>query len=265
MSDVTDFTIVDHTGDADFYLRFLDQANRQPAIWEGKAIMLDALSLRHGMHALDVGCGLGADVQALAERVGGDGRAFGIDVSAAMISEARRRTAGRSEIELLNGDAHALPFPDERFDAVRAERLLMHLPDAGQALSEMVRVTKRGGRLSVFDFDWDTFVIDSDERRLTREVVRSFCDHMKNGWIGRALPRMTKERGIANISVRPYPVTIDFEFFELLLGGHLARLVAAGTLSHAEISIWSRTLTERARAGTFFAGFTAFIVSGQKH
>jgi ubiquinone/menaquinone biosynthesis C-methylase UbiE len=37
----------------------------------------------------------------------------------------------------------------------------MHVPDAERAFAEMVRVIRRGGRLSVFDFDWETQIIDS--------------------------------------------------------------------------------------------------------
>lgn len=74
-----------------------------------------------------------------------------------MIAEARRRASERQvPITFEVGEVRALPFLDATFDVCRAARLLEHLPDAGRALSEMIRVTRRGSRVVVLDFDWDT-------------------------------------------------------------------------------------------------------------
>lgn len=135
--DITDFTIVDRTADPGFYGQFLDRGNALDDIRASKRIILDGLALRPGMTVLDLGCGLGDDVRALAERVAPGGLAFGIDVSQVMIDEARRRLSDRTDVEISVGDAQALEFEDERFDGVRAERVLMHVPDAGRALDEM--------------------------------------------------------------------------------------------------------------------------------
>jgi ubiquinone/menaquinone biosynthesis C-methylase UbiE len=108
-----------------------------------------------------------------------------------MILEARRRAVARglpAEFEVV--DAQALRFTDATFDACRTERMLMHVPDAERAFTEMVRVIRRGGRLSVFDFDWETQIVDSPYTETTRRITRSFCDNFKNGWIGRRLPRL---------------------------------------------------------------------------
>ncbi len=151
---ITDFTIVDHTGDPGFYRRFLDESSALPGIDEPKALLLDALRLSPGHHALDVGCGLGSDVFALAERVSPGGEVSGVDISEVMIEEARRRALPGAPVSFQLADVCALPFADSTFDAVRAERLLMHVPDVTRALAEMIRVTRPGGRLGVFDFDW---------------------------------------------------------------------------------------------------------------
>jgi cyclopropane fatty-acyl-phospholipid synthase-like methyltransferase len=57
--DVSLFTEVDKTGDADFFIRFLDQGNALPDIQRSKPIILDGLRLRDGLSVLDVGCGAG--------------------------------------------------------------------------------------------------------------------------------------------------------------------------------------------------------------
>jgi len=54
--------------------------------------------------------------------------------------------------------------------------MLMHVSDADRAFDEMVRVIRPGGRLSVFDFDWETQFVDSPCQGTTRLIMRSFCD-----------------------------------------------------------------------------------------
>jgi SAM-dependent methyltransferase len=181
-----------------------------------------------------------------------------------MIDEARRRTLASAPVSFQVADACALPFADGAFDGVRSERLLMHVPEVARALAEMVRVTRPGGRVSVFDFDWDMFCIDSPDRETTRTVLRSFSDHMKQGWIGRQLPRLFRESGLAEVSVTTRVLSVPFPFFELLLGGHLARLVEAGTLSRQGVEAWSGPLARAHAAGSFYAGLTAFMVAGTR-
>ena len=74
--------------------------------------------------------------------------------------EAVRRLSGRDlPVNFEHGDAQALRFPDMSFDAVRCERMLMHVPDASRAVSEMARVARPGGRI----------VVRSEERRVGKE------------------------------------------------------------------------------------------------
>jgi ubiquinone/menaquinone biosynthesis C-methylase UbiE len=80
-------------------------------------------------------------------------------------------------------------FKSGTFDGCRTERMLMHVPGPFRAFCEMVRVTKRSGRISVFDFDWDTFIVDSPHRETRRRIVLSFSDSIRSGWIGRQLRR----------------------------------------------------------------------------
>src|SRR5258706_3586562 len=138
---VTDFTAVDSSKDPQFFSRFLDAANKLPTIFASKQIILDGLQLRTGARVLDLGCGLGDDTFQIAERVGASGRVTGVDVSASMIDEARRRAEGRGlAVDFEVGDSQALRFDTGAFDGVRAERMLMHVPDAERAVAEMGRV-----------------------------------------------------------------------------------------------------------------------------
>jgi ubiquinone/menaquinone biosynthesis C-methylase UbiE len=75
-----------------------------------------------------------------------------LDLSEGMVTEALTRVGALDRYRAVDGrraDAKSLPFPDASFDAVLACHMLYHLPDAGVALDEMVRVLRPGGRLVV--------------------------------------------------------------------------------------------------------------------
>ncbi|HEX7796960.1 MAG TPA: methyltransferase domain-containing protein [Vicinamibacterales bacterium] len=261
----TDFTSVDSSKDPQFFLRFLDAANTNPSVVASKPIILDGLRLRAGARVLDLGCGLGDDTFHIAERVGATGRVTGVDVSASMIDEAQRRAETRGlRVDFEVGDSQALRFADGTFDGVRAERMLMHVPDADRAIAEMARVLVPGGRISVFDMDWETQVCDSPYKETTRTIALTFCDGMKNGWIGRRMPRLFKSHGIVDVAVETKTVFVTYEFLKLLLGGHVARLHDTGVISREEANQCWSALAAADRDGSFLYGFTAFIVSGTK-
>jgi SAM-dependent methyltransferase len=104
--------------------------------------LLDAAGVRLGLDVLDVATGPGY-VAAAADKRGA--RVVGIDFSAAMLAEARRR---HPAIDFRAGDAEALPFPDARFDAVVMSFGLLHLGRPDQALAEARRVLRPRGRLA---------------------------------------------------------------------------------------------------------------------
>jgi hypothetical protein len=69
---------------------------------------------------------------------------------------------------------------------------------------------------------------------------------------------------MVNVSAIYQTVTVHYEFLQLLIGGHVARVVAAGTVSGEEADLWWTDLARSSREGTFLYGLTAFIVGGTK-
>ncbi|HPQ71485.1 MAG TPA: methyltransferase domain-containing protein [bacterium] len=124
------------------YDRFMERVARDyPAIIERIA-----KEIRPGDRVLEVACGTGVISLELA---GHAGRIEGTDISEPMLAEARRKAGerGLSNIEFTQGDACALNFPDESFDLVVCANALhiMQLPQ--EALREIHRVLKPGGKL----------------------------------------------------------------------------------------------------------------------
>lgn len=252
--------------DAGFALRFFDAGNQLPAVRGVKATMLERLALRRGIEVLEVGCGAGDDVRAMARRVGGDGRVIGIDASEQIVAEAARRSRGRElPVEFRVGDALALDLPDACVDRCKAERLLMHVDgEPATAVAEMARVLRPGGRLVVFDFDWDALVIDGAEHELTRRIVRSYCDAVRNGRVGRALPRLLRDAGLVDVTVAPHAVEMPYDFFGWILSGHLDAALAAGHFTPEELIAWWDELDAAHARERFFSALLGFVVSGTK-
>jgi ubiquinone/menaquinone biosynthesis C-methylase UbiE len=228
-----------------------------------------ALDLGAGDRVLDVGCGTGEQVRAMAARVGPAGRAVGLDRSATMLAEARARGRGaRAPAEYRPGDVYALPFPDDAFDACLAEKLFTHLADPARALAEMRRVTRAGGRVAVASGDMGTLVVDAPDRALTRRILNHCCDTwLVNGWVGRQLTRLFRQAGLADVAVWPISTVatdlargagaLDFRALA-------ERARAAGVVSAEEAARWSGELQEASRDGHFFSAFTVFVVSGRE-
>lgn len=114
---------------------------------------LEALGLKATEHLLDIGCGGGAPAIRMAQHSGG--RVTGINVSRGQLATAtdRAKAAGVADrVSFEYGDAMALDFADESFDAATAIEVFAHLADRQQAFHEAARVLRPGGHFLVSDF-----------------------------------------------------------------------------------------------------------------
>ena len=135
---------------------------------------LKRVEVRPAEQLLDVGCGTGAMLWALSERVPGAGFT-GVDPSHSMLDVARRKNLGT--VNLREGRADRLPFPDDRFDIVASVSVLHYLRHPHAALREMARVLKPGGRLVLTDWCddyWTCRICDRFLRRLNRAHYRTY-------------------------------------------------------------------------------------------
>lgn len=112
--------------------------------------LLGSADLRPGERVLDVACGTGLIARLAAEQVGTTGTVVGVDVAPDMI-EVAGSVGGPPEpaIDWREGDAAALPLPDDAFDVVLCQMGLMFVDDKAAAAAEMRRVLASGGRLAV--------------------------------------------------------------------------------------------------------------------
>jgi arsenite methyltransferase len=116
--------------------------------------LLGTVRLHPGMTLLDVGCGTGFPLIELAQRVGREGRAHGVDPWRAALARARRKCEARTvaNVELHEGVAEALPLADRSVDLIVSNNGLNNVSDLDRALAECARVARQGAQL-VFTFN----------------------------------------------------------------------------------------------------------------
>ena len=89
-----------------------------------------------------------------------------------------------SNIAFEQAHVEALPYPDQSFDIVWSERLLIYVPDLRQAASEMRRVLRAGGRLASIEPDISTSTLNLKDRALVRRVMGHEADtDVVHGWL----------------------------------------------------------------------------------
>jgi len=131
----------DYSQIAQSYDRYRDISPSRLKLWLNKIIQLGKIA--PGSRVLDIGCGTGRLTIPLQQMT--DAEVYGLDLSPEMLEQAMNKK-GAEAIHWILGDAQALPFSDKFFDCTFMCLVLHHIEDRAQAIKEMYRVLKPGGR-----------------------------------------------------------------------------------------------------------------------
>lgn len=259
------FESVDQTADERSFVQFLDLADQLPAITKYRQRMLELGPLTDRSIVLDVGCGIGAETTRIARRIGHPGRVVGVDTSEALIRVAVSR------IRQLNGspefkvcDARRLAYEDSSFDVCRAERVLLYIEDAGKAVDEMARVTRPGGRVVLFDFDYGALFIDSDFAPMARKVEALVAGDPRNPAIGRELPHLMRRAKLKVDAVEPSTLVPTVAVARRLYAAALSKGVTTGAFTAVDVEAWWREQEAMERGGRFYHAHHGYIVAASK-
>jgi SAM-dependent methyltransferase len=114
-------------------------------------VFLEWLAQPEGLRWLDIGCGSGAFTELIVARCA-PADVQGLDPSEAQIAYARKRP-GAHLAQFRQGDAQALPFADDAFDAAAMALVTNFIPDPAKAIAEMARVVRSGGWVGTYMWD----------------------------------------------------------------------------------------------------------------
>lgn len=133
----------------------------------------EALGEISGRRVLEVGPGTGYYTLPVAEWIGPDGRLDVFDLQQEMLDHTMRRAgeAGLGHVHPSQGDARTLPYEDATFDAAYLVTVLGEVPDQAQALRELRRVLRPGGRLVVGELWGDPHVVTAGRLRERAEAA----------------------------------------------------------------------------------------------
>jgi SAM-dependent methyltransferase len=162
-----------------------------------RTAVLDLAGPLEGRDVLDVGCGDGTYALAAA-RAGAHVTA--LDRSVAAVDAARARAAGEGlAVDLHVGDVHVLPFPAHRFDVVLAVTVLCFVEDPAQAVAEMARTLRPGGKVVLGELGrWSAWAA---WRRL-RSWAGSTTWRDARFWSARELRSLLRHAGLVSVSQR---------------------------------------------------------------
>ncbi|NUR91572.1 MAG: methyltransferase domain-containing protein [Nonomuraea sp.] len=239
---------------------YLDHVAASDAGRGYKRQVLDLLDLRPGQTVLDIGCGPGTDLAAMASAVAPGGRVIGVDREPRMAEEARARLAGHESVVIHEGDAHDLPLADRSVDRARTDRVLQHVDDPARVLAEFRRVARPGARIVMAEPDWEGMLIDSPRPEIGRALNGFMVAEMiRNGTLGRSLARLCADAGLVVREVTTAaPVFRDFATADRLLGlrRNVVRAIDAGHLEPA-----AREWIDELGSGPFLASTLLFLVA----
>ena len=232
-------------------IRFDDGAayERYMGVWSrfAGAAFLDWLAPKPGLRWIDVGCGNGAFTEMIVGRCA-PSAIHGVDPSEAQLAYARTQPAARIA-QYRQGDAMALPFADDSFDAAVMALVIFFVPEPAVGVAEMARVVCPGGVVSAYAWDMEGGGFPYDAMHVEMRALGVAVAVPPSPGAARleAMQELWSGAGLEAVETRPITVQRTYagfdDYWATILGGpSIAPKLA--TMSAADLA----QLRERMRA-----------------
>ena len=219
-----------------------------------RGLVRAALAAAPGERVLDVGCGPGFYCVELVEEVGPEGKVVGLDASPEMLGLAAERCAGTDNVELRQAEATSLPVDDAAFDAALSVQVMEYVPEVADALAELHRAVRPGGRVVVWDVDWATVSWHSEDPARMARVLEAWDQHLAHPSLPRVLAPTLRAAGFGQVEMTAHSfATADFDPEAYGVAAiPLVRDFVAGFVGAEEADAWEAEQRELGERGEFY-------------
>jgi len=197
--------------------------------------VLEALAAAPGERILEVGCGAGRYLREIGVAVGQSGSAVGIDLSEDQIRVAKEHCAGLIQVKVRRGDVLNLHPVDEVFDASLSVQVLEYVAPVEEAVTEIGRVTRPGGRFVNVATNWGALFWSGGDASLTAQVLSIWERHAPHTNLPIVLPALLRSAGFGGVHQGALTV-VNRHFHPGTFSYGIARLMAAFAMANEELS-----------------------------
>lgn len=249
---------MDFEGDIGLWQRRVGQT---PEGVSRRSSVFGALDPQPGERILDVGCGGGHLLRELALAVTPGGTAVGIDVNQDQIGAAREYCADVANAEVLQADVLELQLDDHSFDGVSSIQVLEYISAIDEALREIRRMMKRGGRAAFLSVLWDTFRFHGADPTLNERMMEAFRAHCPHQMLPAEMSGRMPTAGMEVVEQRPVAF-FNGAMHENAIGFWASRIVAAFSRTQGvaaeDAETWLHQLAAADQAGRY--GFVSVAI-----
>ena len=239
-----------------------------PDIVSQRGQLFGAISPKPGERVLDVGTGPGFLAAEIGEAVGPSGHVYGIDLSEPLLRVANAQGTHQPWVEFCYGDAACIPFPENFFDIVISTQVLEYISHVNNALIELFRVLRPGGRVVLLDTDWDSIVWHTTDRMRMNRILSVWEEHAADSHLPGTLTRKLLDSGfrIESQQILPMfnPIYKNNIFSNRLIDLIVAFVSNRKDVTHAEAEAWAEELRLLGERQEYFFSLNRYLFTAIK-
>ena len=246
----------------------VDAAYSTPDVAATRIAVFRAANPKLGESVLDIGCGPGYLLRECALAVGGKGRVLGVDISEPMLAMTQQRCAGIVHVATEKADAGKIPSADGTFDLACALQIYAYVKELDEALAELCRALKPGGRAVILDTDFDGVVWQTTNRDRMQKILTAYEKHVAWPDLPRILPSRLRGAGFQLERCEIVPMlTLNYHANTYVHG--LALFIHRFVTQQAGIAVdkadaWMAEFDDLERAGAFLFAMNRFLFVARK-
>ncbi|NKB61885.1 MAG: methyltransferase domain-containing protein [Gammaproteobacteria bacterium] len=241
----------------------LNRSYIAPEIARQRLRTIEALDIKSGEHILDIGCGTGFLTYEMALIVGDEGRIQAIDISDPMIDHTLDRCRDLSQVSAKVGDVCNLNFEDNSFDAITCTQVLLYVENIDDALAEMHRVLKPGGRIAVLETDWRGVVMSSNYPEITETIMKTWDKTVASPNLPPRLSKLLKQKAFKAIRTEAIPLlntSFSKNSFSVNTVPWLSKnAYRMDAITKEDGQVWVEDLVELGRTDAYFFCLNRFL------